>query len=262
MKQIKLIASDLDCTLLRNDKSLSPYTRAVLARCREKGIFFFVATARPPRALERFIAGLSYDGAICHNGAVVTLGKEIIWEQGIPPETASATAQIILREFPGIRLSAEIGGQLYANFDVGVLWPGAAFTLTDFSSFPNKPAEKLLIGLDLPNAEERIPALLPEGLTGQISENSIIMIQPEGVEKGKALKAVCERLGISPAETAAFGDDWNDISLLKAAGTGIAVENALPEVKAAAADICLSNEADGPARWLENNLLCIETGSI
>lgn len=255
MGQIKLIASDLDRTLLRNDKSLSPYTRAVLARCREKGLLFFVATARPPRALERLIQGLSYDGALCHNGGVATLGGEIVWEQGIPPETAGALARRILRELPGIRLSAEIGGELFANFDGSELWPGVPFTLTDFSSLPEKPAEKLIVSLDFPGVEETVPALLPEELYCQVSDNKIIMIQPKGVEKGRALQAVCERLGLSPAGTVAFGDDWNDISLLKAAGIGVAVENALPEVKEAADELCGSNEVDGPARWLEEHLL-------
>ncbi len=255
MPQIKLIASDLDGTLLRNDKTLSLRTRAVLARCRERGILFFAATARPPRVLESKIDGLSYDGALCHNGGVAVLHGETIWEDGFPPEVALPLVRRVLREFPGVRISAEIGGQLYANFDCSAIWEKAEFTYTDFATLPNHPLDKLLIGLDFPGMAEKAAALLPEGLAGQVSENSILMVQPKGVEKGKALKAVRERLGISLSETAAFGDDWNDISLLRAAGIGVAVENALPEVKAAADEICGSNEDDGPAEWLENHLL-------
>lgn len=255
MGRIKLIASDLDGTLLRNDKTLSSRTRAVLARCRERGVLFFAATARPPRVLESRIDGLSYDGALCHNGGVALLHGETIWENGFSPETALPLVRRVLREFPGARVSAEIGGQLYANFDCSSLWEKAEFTCTDFSTLPSRPLDKLLIGLDFPGMAEKILALLPEGLAGQVSENSIFMVQPKGVEKGKALKAVCKRLGISPAETVAFGDDWNDISLLKAAGTGVAVENALPEVKTAADEICGGNEEDGPARWLESHIL-------
>ena len=66
-QQIRLIASDLDGTLLRDDRTLSSYTRSVLKRCRTAGILFFAVTARPPRALESAIPGLEYDGAICHN---------------------------------------------------------------------------------------------------------------------------------------------------------------------------------------------------
>lgn len=255
MQQVKLIASDLDRTLLRNNESLSPYTRAVLARCREKGVLFFVATARPPRALERFITGLSYDGALCHNGGVAVFQGEIVWEQGIKPGMASALLRRLQKEFPSATLSAEIGGELYANFNANKLWFGAPYHFTDFSTFPDKPAEKLMVGFQCPEQAKEVEACLPEDLYCQVSDNKIIMIQPKGVEKGRALEAVCQKLGISLAETAAFGDDWNDISLLKAAGTGVAVENALPEVKAAADELCASNEEDGPARWLEEHFL-------
>ncbi len=255
MRQIKLIASDLDRTLLRKDESISPYTRAVLARCREKGILFFVATARPPRALERLIEGLSYDGALCHNGGVAVFQGKIVWEQGIAPSEASALLRRLRKEFPDATLSAEIGGELYANFNVDRLWYGAPYHFTDFSVFPDKPAEKLMVGFQGQEQVKAVEACLPEELYCQVSDNKIIMIQPKGIEKGKALEAVCQRLGIFPAETVGFGDDWNDISLLKAAGTGIAVENALAEVKAAADGLCASNEEDGPARWLEERLL-------
>lgn len=255
MRQIKLIASDLDGTLLRNDKTLSLRTRAVLARCRERGILFFAATARPPRVLESRIDGLFYDGALCHNGGVAVLHGETIWKDGFSPETALPLVRRILREFPGVRISAEIGGLLYANFDCSSIWEKVEFIYTDFSTLPNHLLDKLLIGLDSPGMAEKASALLPEELAGQVSENSVLMVQPKGVEKGKALRAVCERLGISPSETVAFGDDWNDISLLQAAGTGVAVENALPEVKNAADEICESNEEDGPAKWLESHIL-------
>lgn len=255
MKEIKLIACDLDRTLLRDDKSLSPYTRSVLKRCRERGILFFAATARPPRALEQWIKNLSYDGALCHNGGVTVFQDKIIWEQGIEPDMALELLQRLQREFPDATISAEIGGELYANFDPGTIWNGIAYHFTDFSSLPNKPAEKLLIGYHSPEQVDAVMACLPKSLYCQVSDDKIIMIQPKGVEKGAALKGICETLEIPLAQTVAFGDDWNDISLLSAAGIGVAVENALPEVKAAADEICASNEEDGPAHWLEQHLL-------
>ncbi len=255
MQHIKLIASDLDRTLLRNNKSLSPYTCDVLARCREKGILFFVATARPPRALERLISGLAYDGALCHNGGVVTLHGDIIWEQGIEPGAALAILQLLKTKFPEATLSAEIGGELYANFNADRLWFGIPYHFTDFSTFPDKPAEKLIVGFQDAEQLKAVEACLPKEFYCQVSDGKIIMIQPKGVEKGRALKAVCERFDIPPAETVAFGDDWNDISLLQAAGVGVAVANALTEVKAVADEICADNEDDGPARWLEAHVL-------
>lgn len=253
--QIKLIASDLDRTLLREDKTLSPFTQEVLARCRQRGILFFPVTARPPRSLENWISGLSYDGALCHNGGVALLRGEVIWEQGIAPDMALELLQTLKRECPGATLSAEIGGELYANFDPGVLWKNIPYHLTDFSSLPERPSEKLMVGLESTEQLEVVKALLPDELYAQVSDNTLIMIQPRIVDKGSGLLAACERLGILPEETVGFGDDWNDIPLLTASGIGVAVENALPEVKAVAKEICASNEADGVAHWLEEHLL-------
>lgn len=255
MKKIRLIACDLDRTLLREDKTLSPYTLSVLKRCRDLGLLFFPATARPPRTLEQLIPGLSYDGALCHNGGVALFQGKIVWEQGIEPDLA---AKLLLRfqaEFPGATISAEMGGELYANFPAETVWKDISYHRSDFSDLPGCPAEKLILGLTSPEQVRRVESLLPPELYAQVAENTILMIQPKGVNKGAGLLALCERLSISPEETVSFGDDWNDIPLLQASGTGIAVENALPEVKAAADEVCLSNEKDGPAHWLEEQLL-------
>ncbi len=255
MDRIRLIFSDLDRTLLRDNKTLSPFTREILARCRTRGIRLFPATARPPRTLAAGIDGLVWDGAICHNGGVAVLEGQIIWEQGIPPETAAPLLQALTGRFPRHRVSAEMAGTLYANFDAGLLWPGIPYTPTDFTRLPPLPCEKLLVELRAPGDEAALRALLPEGLQLTVAEGTLAMIQPQGVEKGRAALALCARLGVDPQETVAFGDDLNDLPLLAACGVGVAVENALPPVKAAADAVCPSNEADGPAQWLAEHVL-------
>ena len=254
-QQIRLIASDLDGTLLRDDRTLSSYTRSVLKRCRTAGILFFAVTARPPRALESAIPGLEYDGAICHNGAVAILNNEIVWEQGIEPALTAELIRRLLAEFPGIQLAAEIGGDLYANFRATDIWPGAPYLLTDYASLPDRPSEKWIVALSAPEEAAVLERMVPESLSVVVSENRITMIQPKDVDKGKALEALWQRLGLSASQAVGFGDDWNDLSLLHACGTGIAVENALPAVKAAADGVCPSNREDGVAQWLEDHLL-------
>lgn len=254
-QKIKLIASDLDGTLLRDDRTLSHYTRSVLKRCRASGVLFFAVTARPPRALESVIPGLEYDGAICHNGAVAIFNKEIVWEQGIEPALTAELSRRLLTELPGTQLAAEIGGELYANFRATDIWTDTPYLTTDFASLPDRPSEKLIVVLSVPEEAAALERMVPDSLSVVVSENRIAMIQPKGVEKGKALKAMWRLLSLSAFQTVGFGDDWNDISLLRACGTGIAVENALPEVKSAADGACLSNREDGVARWLEEHLL-------
>ena len=255
MEPIQLIVSDLDGTLLREDKTLSPYTRQVLRRCRERGALFFPATARPPRTLEGAVPGLSYDGALCHNGGVVLKGGDILWEQGISPRERDQVLGRIREAWPEARLSAEIGGVLYANLDATLLWPGVAYTYSSLEDLPPLPTEKLMVCVSSPQEAEALAGLLPEGLCLEVSEGVLAMIQPRGVDKGSALRGLCRVLGIPPEAAVAFGDDLNDIPLLKACGWGVAVSNALPQVKAAAREVCLSNEEDGVARWLEEHLL-------
>lgn len=250
---IQAIFTDLDETLLHRDKSLSPYTQQILRACREKGLLVFAATARPPRVVVEF--ALELDGAVCHNGGVAMIGGETVWEYGMPAKTAVDLAQSIVKLLPKAAISAELAGQLYANFDAAGFWPDCVYVPWDCTSLPDSPVEKLLAAVHGEDERRLVESLLPPELTSQFSREGLVMVQPKGVEKGKGVLAVCERLGISPEETAAFGDDWSDISMLQVCGTGVAVENALPEVKAAADQVCRSNQEDGPAHWIEEHLL-------
>ena len=78
---------------------------------------------------------------------------------------------------------------------------------------------------------------------------------PVGSGKTEAIKALSEASGIDPADTAAFGDDQNDLEMLRICGKGVAVANAVQEVKEAADAVTLSNDEDGVARWLLSNCL-------
>lgn len=255
MEPIRLLVSDLDGTLLRDDKTLSPYTQKTLRRCQEKGVLFFPATARPPRTLEALFRGVPYDGAMCHNGGIILQGSAILWEKGIAPAIRDSVIQKIFDQWPNARLSAEIGGTLYANLDASQLWPGTIYTYSTMRDLPARPTEKLLVNVPSHREAEVLRQLLPESVCLQISEGTLAMIQPQGVDKGRALLGLCENLGISPQAAVGFGDDLNDIPLLQACGWGVAVSNALPEVKAAAQEVCLSNQKDGVAHWLEEHIL-------
>ena len=80
-------------------------------------------------------------------------------------------------------------------------------------------------------------------------------LSKKGATKEKAIEALCNHLKISPAQIAAFGDDFNDIGMLKLCGKGIAMKNAIPEVQKIADEVCKSNEADGVADWIKENIL-------
>jgi hydroxymethylpyrimidine pyrophosphatase-like HAD family hydrolase len=155
----------------------------------------------------------------------------------------------------GLLAASEISGMHYANFNVHEKWPYITqYEIVDFSAH-EKDAEKLYAVINGPDDIAFLTAHLPELFRMNVARDNLAMVNHRDATKVKAIRELLRRWNIKPEETAAFGDDWVDISLLEYAGIGIAMENALNEVKAAADEICLSNDADGVAEWLERRVL-------
>ena len=254
MKHIRMVVTDLDSTLLRRNKTVSPFTLDTIAEMRRRGILFAVATARPFRSVRVPFPWLSYDAACYHNGALVHVGGQEIASIGIsdPP----SVIRPILDSIPGARCCVELDDTLYTNFDTRHIWPDEAFILTDdFREIAGRTANKLIFECHSLEEMAQYERFLPEELYAQLSEHVIAMIMNRRATKVTGIRLLAEHYGISMDEIVAFGDDYNDIGMLTACGTGVAVANALDEVKAAADQIALSNEEDGLARWIRENLL-------
>ncbi|MDE7297700.1 MAG: HAD family hydrolase [Lachnospiraceae bacterium] len=253
-RKIRMVAADLDGTLLRKDKKISDYTDEVIQRLRADGVIFVAATARPVRAVKEFLPWLQYDAGIFHNGAVVyDAGVRV---GGVGVKNAGELAGRVLADRPDCHAAVEADDVLYANFDAERIWPGAVYVRTeDFSMLRGHSADKMIFEACSMEELEEFRRYLPEELYIQLSENRIAMVMNRKATKTEGLRLLAARHGFSLRETAAFGDDYNDIEMLRECGTGIAVANALEEVRAAADGVCGSNEEDGVARWLEENLL-------
>lgn len=253
MADIKMIVTDLDGTLLRDDKSISAYTEKIIEKVRQKGILFVIATARPIRAVKQFLPWVSYDAAVFHNGAVVEEGNCRLGKTGIENPLEIVTA--ILRDRPDTKIAVESNDVMYSNFDAGEFWPGIIYTATeDFREIEGLVADKIIIGAKSIEEMNVFQPYLRDELYIQLSENRLATIHNRQSSKTNGIRLIAEKHGIALEQAAAFGDDYNDIEMLRACGIGIAVENALEEVKAAASQVCGSNEQDGVARWLEENI--------
>ena len=117
-------------------------------------------------------------------------------------------------------------------------------------NFLNFSPVKILLSVDpeqILNVQNAIRAQLSDELSVVRTAPFYLEIIPASINKGKALLEVCNRLGINPADTAAFGDSENDIPMIQTAGCGIAMENAEDAVKASANKVTLSNNSDGIA---------------
>jgi len=253
--KIKMIVTDLDGTLLRHDKTISEYTASVFYRCRKAGIKIIFATARPVRAVEKWLnIDVQSDACIYHNGAVIKIGDELFQETGIDHDVVNKLLEEA-KQLSNMRIAAEINDMLYANFDASTVWPGVEYTMTDFYDLPKLPADKIIF-ITADKAEiNKTEQLFDENLYWEISENEVLMVMNKNARKRNAVKDIANHFGFALNEVAAFGDDYNDIEMLRDCGIGIAVANAINEVKAAADYVCATNDNDGVAKWLEENVL-------
>ncbi|MCL2874531.1 MAG: Cof-type HAD-IIB family hydrolase [Defluviitaleaceae bacterium] len=253
MNNIKMIVTDLDGTLLRDDKTISERTLSTLKKCRKKGIKVVYATGRGISA-EKLVPSELFDGYVRMNGATAFLsGCEIPVHSRLLP-ISEVRDLLIEADKLGIKIAAEVTGMNYSNFDITEHWPwiesneAADFTTLDIE------IEKIFAIADT-SMLELFKTKTPKNTHLHISRDNFVMIMHEEARKSNAVAALVNHFGLNSSEIAAFGDDSNDIDLLKYVGVGIAMGNAIDEVKAVADCMCDSNENDGLAKWLEKNVL-------
>ena len=261
--QVRLIATDLDGTLLRDDRSLSARTRQTLARVEAAGIALVLVTARPPRFVKLLGEELGLRGAaICCNGALVYDIASGALAEHTPLASADACSLVVaLREaFPEVTFAIERGldyGCEPAYLALGSLKEPRGELLGEAIALCGQPVTKLIARHPQRAADELYPtALRLAGDRAVVTYSSarFLEISASGIDKATTLARYCERLGIAPSEVVAFGDMPNDIPMLRWAGRGVAVANAHPEAQAAADAITSSNMADGVAQYLDRLL--------
>ena len=252
---IKMIVTDLDGTFLRDDTTVSEYTKSVFSRCRNAGIKLAYATGRGSSA-ERVTPQGLFDGKIIMNGTIARIGDKIVYSRLIPHEIARKF--LMACDLRGINITSELTGMHYSNFTVSDFWPEiTTFQIVDFSQ--HKTDVENIFTLK-PSPENRlfIEQSLPDELYWVASADGpddFLQIMHKDATKSKAMMKLAEIWGIHQSEIVAFGNDFNDMDMLVYAGTGVAVANAVDEVKAAASQICDTNENDGVAKWIDENLL-------
>lgn len=261
---IQAIAFDLDDTLLRDDASISPYTVRVLRRAAEKGIHIIPASGRTSNSMKAKVDLIGCASCyVCCNGAEVrTPDHQPLMQQHLSPGLAREIAQ--WAEANGIYAHVYDETSFYYSKQCRYAEEYqrssclACCQVPDLPAFITAPTPKLLM-VDTP---DRIAALMTEaqGIWGQQvaitrSKPYFLEFNPPQATKGNALRWCADRWGFSMANVMAFGDSLNDLSMLNAAGHGVAMANAWPEVKARIPAVCPSNQEDGVARYIEQYVL-------
>ncbi|MFE7324579.1 Cof-type HAD-IIB family hydrolase [Streptomyces sp. NPDC057565] len=262
----RLIATDLDGTLLRDDKTVSDRTVAALAAAEEAGIEVFFVTGRPARWMDVVSDHVHGHGlAICANGAAIAdlhAGGRLIKVRPLERAAALEVVHALRAAAPGTSFAVELSTGInyepaYPPFhlDPGATVATAEKLLHEETPGAGAPVLKLLAHhAELAPDDFLAIAHTAAGDRASFTRSSpaaLLEVSGLGVSKASTLALCCAERGISPAEVVAFGDMPNDVEMLSWAGTSYAMGNAHPAAVAAASGRTVTNEEDGVAIVIE-----------
>ena len=257
---LKLVATDLDGTLLHSDGTVSPRTRRVLAALEERGVGVVVVTGRPVRWMDHLWEHVGDHGlAVCSNGAIVYDVREhrVRESRTIPVEVALEVARVLRAEVPGTVFALESTTGFAREPDFVPRVPPA-------DDVPVGPLEEILDAGTV-KLLARHEELEPEPFWVEVdqcighlvtttwsSTGALVEISGPGVTKASTLELLCEELGVTAEEVVAFGDMPNDLPMLAWAGMSFAMADAHPTVVDLADHVAPAHDDDGVAVVLEN----------
>ncbi|MEV6005704.1 HAD family hydrolase [Streptomyces sp. NPDC051976] len=256
----RLVATDLDGTLLRGDNTVSQASRDALAAVTAAGAAHIIVTGRSVPWTRHILDDLGYDGlAVCGQGAQ-------IYDAGTHRLLTSVTLDRQLAGLALAKIEAEIGPLFLAASRDGLsgdVLVGEGYryhpelpvtVMNDPAELWSAPINKLYVqhpGLDddrLAQAAQRVAGDLV-GVT--MAGEGIVELLPLGLTKATGLSLAARRLGVKAADTIAFGDMPNDLPMFAWAAYGVAMANAHPDLKQVADEVTASNDEDGIAVVLE-----------
>ncbi|MHC5378564.1 Cof-type HAD-IIB family hydrolase [Listeria welshimeri] len=270
------IILDIDGTLLNDDKKISPETKKALITAQQNGVKLILASGRPTTGMHLYAEQLEmkkYHGLlVSYNGAKVVdcQTKEELFNQTLTIAEGKAVLEH-MKQFE-VKVMIDKDDYMYVNnvYDCYITYKDEEINIIQYESrggnFKLCEKEDLAAFLDY-----RINKILTAGDPDYMQKNYQAMMAPfkntlncvftadfyfeftaKNIDKAKALDTVLTPIGIHTENIIAFGDGHNDITMVKYAGTGIAMDNAVPELKAVANSITLSNNKDGIAHVLNN----------
>ncbi|MDO4670156.1 MAG: Cof-type HAD-IIB family hydrolase [Aerococcus sp.] len=268
---IRLVAIDLDGSLLTTDKQLSGNNIDMIHRVMESGVQVVICTGRSLPGVRRFIKQLNFKGdeeyMILQNGAsTYHLPDYRLVDDHTIKRAGIEAAFDYLAKYPDLEVVALSEEKFYyTGEDLDDRMAFEAITLdspaihTTRNALKNRTDLYKLIVMGKPKFMEEIIHSAPARVTDEItlihSLPDLIEFIPHGINKAVGLKRLCEHLHIQPEEVMAIGDEHNDIEMLEFVGLGVAMGNANERVKAVANDVTAKNDDDGVALALKKWLL-------
>lgn len=255
----KLIALDLDGTLKTSDNRISPKTREALIECQKRGMRVILASGRPTPGLRHEAEELElakYGGLLLSfNGARVydITNDKVIYEKVVDRQYAleiydrAKQYGLAVMTYDGLNILTEDDDDQYVQVEQNINDMYIKHTDAWKETLPESINKVLLTGTPeyVASIEQEFKAPYQDVLSIYRSAPFFIEVMAQNIDKAASLEKLCEYLGMTSEDMIAFGDGFNDISMIKFAGLGVAMGNAQDVVKEAANEITLSNDEDG-----------------
>lgn len=257
----RAIALDLDGTLTNHDKEVTPITRQALMKAQKNGAHIILASGRPTYGIAPIADHLEinkYDGyVLSYNGGKIVKWqtKEEIYSNHLPNDVipilynyAKEKSHALLG-YSGKEIITEMPDDEYVKEESRINKMQIRKINNLMESLEQNPTKLLMTGDPslMIKAEEELSELVGNRMDVFRSAPFFIELVPRGIDKAQSLNRLLGLIGLTPNDMIAFGDGYNDLSMLKLAGIGVAMANAVPEVRAEADFITKSNEEDGVA---------------
>lgn len=269
---IKVIIMDVDGTLTNGEKIVTPKTKDALLKAEKLGAILILASGRPTSGLMDLAKELEMDKhhglLVSYNGSTVIdcETNKVLFNQALSVEEGKAVLNH-MKKFDRVRPMIDKGEYMYVNnvYDNWIDWDGKPFDviqyesrggkfklceIDDLAAFVDFPLNKILTTADPKYLQDHYLEMMEpfkDTLSCMFTGPFYFEFTAQGIDKAKALDTVLIPMGYQRTEMIAFGDGHNDASMVKYAGTGVAMENAVQDLKDIADEVTLSNEEDGIA---------------
>lgn len=266
MQAPRLVATDVDGTLLGPDEQVPARAFAAIERLVAAGVGFVLVTGRPPRWIPPVVAMLPVAPlAVCANGGVLydAAADRVVWARTFDTEVLAELAGAVADVLPTGGLAVERVGAFADDTDARFVaepayrhaWPDGDNHVAGRSELLDRPAVKMLVRCAEMSSEAMVAALAPVvGGRADLTFShplGLVELSPPGVTKATGLAEVAGRHGVGASEVVAFGDMPNDLEMLRWAGHGVAMGNAHPALLEVADEVTAHHGEDGLALVLE-----------
>jgi len=269
MRPIKLLALDIDGTIVTDKKVLTPGVKNAIKAAAAKGCIITIITGRTRSEMIDIACELGITAPFAtYNGAFIEDMNGKLWESSIPHKDVRAITDeclangcmpVLFYEDGAVRIvdenNRDSGHPFYSKGDKRIRVDEAADL-----SVPKLILEHYRDSTRVDHILQWLGCTMGDRVTATRYDSNCLEVTHASTDKGKALVRICGMLGISPEYAMAIGDTQSDTRMIQAAGLGVCMANGDDMARAAADYICPSNEEDGAARAIEKFILNIDEG--